>query len=67
MTLKEFLELNNINSTSPQRSKIGRLINTTNENPRVTEDGYFVVNYCNIELETPENIGIIINFLNTQS
>ena len=66
MTLKEFLEKNNINATGYQRSKIGQLIKASHHNPKVKEKNYFVVDYDEAELMKNENIEIIINFLNSQ-
>ena len=67
MTLKEFLESNGISATNRQRSVLGRLINTENNNPRVREDGYLVVNYDLEQLQDLDNINIIINYLNSES
>ena len=67
MTLKEFLESNGISATNRQRSVLGRLINTENNNPRVREDGYLVVNYDEEQLQDLDNINIIINYLNSES
>lgn len=67
MTLKQFLEKNNISATGYQRSKIGRLIKASHHKPRVKEENYFVVDYDEAELMQNDNINIIINFLNSQS
>lgn len=64
MTLKEFLEENKINATPDQRSVIGRLISSKNDNKGyINEYGNNVKNYKESFLNNEKTINIIINYL----
>ena len=64
MTLKEFLEKNEIKATGKQRSQIGYKISQIGDNyGYVLEDGLNVKNYYEHFLNEPRTIDIILNHL----
>jgi len=64
MTLKQFLDTNNIQSNQSQRSKLGILIATENDsNGKIIENLCMVKDYKDGVLEQEETISKIINHL----
>lgn len=65
MTLKEYLEENQLYATPDQRSQIGYLLSQTGDNKGyVLEDGYNVKNYYKSFLNSERTSDIIINYFN---